>query len=492
MKKLGFCLTAFLATQIPLGAQSAIPSHPDELLYSPLIFETPDVSQYRRELENGIPVYIAPDRLLPLVTIRVYFRGGQYLEPVGKEGLTSLTGTVWRTGGAGELDARELDEELDFLAANLSTGIGASNGSVSLNLLSKDLDRGLELLLDVLFRPRFQEDRIDTAKDDMLAGIRRRNDSTTSIERREWARLIYGDDFWANRLSTSKSLDLISRDDLVQFHGRLAQPENFVLAAAGDFDTEAMMVKLNQAFGRMKRGEETLPEVPQPAHRARPGVYLVNKPDVNQGRVSIGHMGVKYPLEGEFSLRIASDVLGEQGLTSWIAKRVRSEEGLAYDAAGAHRIQYTYPGTFRAGFQSKSASCARAAKIVLELVEKLRSDGISQEELETSQNSFIQTFPNRFQNAMQTVSLFAIDDVLNRPHQYWQEYRQGIEAVALPDVKGSAQRHIHPDQFVILVVGNIEEILAGDPDYPDVKFENFGELVRLPLRDPLTLEPIEE
>ena len=62
-----------------------IPERPEELKFLELTYELPDASELRIELENGTPVYAFPDRQLPLVHLEVYFRGGSYLEPRGKE-----------------------------------------------------------------------------------------------------------------------------------------------------------------------------------------------------------------------------------------------------------------------------------------------------------------------------------------------------------------------------------------------------------------------
>ncbi len=129
-----------------------IPDRPEKLAYPDLTFDVPDADALRFELTDGTPVYAKQDSQFPLVNITVYFRGGRYLEPEGKAGLAAITGDAWRTGGAGERTAQELDEELDFLAANLGTNIGDVTGSVSLNVLSKDLDAAMALLMDVAHR----------------------------------------------------------------------------------------------------------------------------------------------------------------------------------------------------------------------------------------------------------------------------------------------------------------------------------------------------
>ena len=469
---------------------ATIPARPEQLKYPALAFKVPDAAAMRVTLANGVPAYVAADRMLPLVTVQVFFRGGKYLEPVGKEGVAELMGTVWRTGGAGTLDAKALDEELDFLAASLTTSVGGVSGSVSLNLLSKDLDRGLGLMMEVLRAPRFDEARLAKAKEDVLSEMKRRNDETEAIEAREWDRLVYGDGYWINRLATKASVDGITRADLVAFHQLLANPANFVVAVAGDFDRAAMIAKLNATLGAWKPTGKGVPAVPQPTDSAKPGVYMVNKPDVNQGRVSIGTLGVKRPLPDEFALEVANDILGGGGFTAWMMSRVRSDEGLAYSAYSQYSIGDLYPGVFRAFFQSKSSTCAQAAKLTVDLMNKMRAGEVTDKELVTSKNSFTETLPRLFESKLRTATRFAQDELVGRPHAYWTTYREKVGAVTVPEVGEAARAHMRTDRLIILVVGNVDAILKGSPDHQEASFAALGPIVRLPLRDPLTLQPL--
>jgi len=285
-------------------------------------------------------------------------------------------------------------------------------------------------------------------------------------------------------------VDAITRDDLVAFHKRLANPANFVVAVAGDFDRKVVIAKLNATLGAWKATGAPVAPVPQPKGSARPGVYLVDKPDVNQGRVSIGQIGAKRPVADESSLEVANDILGGGGFTAWMMSRVRSDEGLAYSAYSQYGIGDTVPGTFRAYFQSKSATCAQAAALTVGLIDKIASQTVSAKELDTSKASFIETFPRTFETKLRTVTRFAQDELVGRPHSYWNDYRPRMSAVDAAAVEKAAQAHIRKDKLIVLVVGNVDEILKGHPDHPEAKFENFGPLVRVPLRDPLTLEPI--
>ncbi len=481
------CVLAVGVTALAGG----IPPRPEQLTFPPLSFQPPDPGTMRFTLSNGIPVYARPDRQLPLVTITVLFRGGQYLEPAGKEGLADLTSEVWRTGGAGERTAQELDEELDFLAADLSTSVDDVSGSVRLNVLAKDLDAGVDILMDVLTRPRFQDDRFAKAKEDLIQRMKERNDHTASIEAREWNRLIYGDDYWMNRLPTKASVDAVTTQDCKTFVHRLIQAQNIVVAASGDFDRTALKALLDRTLGALPGGEATVPPVPQPHAEPEPGVYVVNKPDVNQGRVSLGHVAYRLGHPDEFALRVGNDILGGGGFTSWIMKRVRSDKGLAYHAGSYISFPTSYPGVFRALFQSKSRTVPGALGITLRLIEKLRTEKVGQEELTTAKNSFIQTYPRRFESAEATARLFATDELLGRDHQYWLTWREQVRKVTADQILAAARRDLHPDRMVILVVGNLADIMKGHPDYDD-RLTDFGPIHRLPLRDPLTLEPLPE
>ena len=209
---------------------------------------------------------MVPDRELPLVNIVVYVHTGDFVEPVGKEGLASMTGYLLARGGAGTNSADQLEERLALLAAGLGSDISGTQGSVNMNLLSKDLDEGLSILRDVLFAPKFQDDKIALRKQEVLQDMQQRNDDTSAIEGREAGILAYGENFWDNRYSTKASIDSIMRADIENFHKKYFVPKNFVLAVSGDFDRDAMIAKLEKLFS----GQNTQGEVqPKDSYRRR-------------------------------------------------------------------------------------------------------------------------------------------------------------------------------------------------------------------------------
>jgi zinc protease len=472
----------------PLAAQT-IPDSPDKLVFQPIAYEPPVARDYRVVLKNGMVVYIAEDRALPLVNIAITVRVGSWLEPVGKEGLAAFTGSQIRRGGTRRLTAEELDEKLDFLAAQASTGIGPTSGSANLNCLSDNLDEALGVFVEMLREPRFQEDRLALAQEQTLQEMKKRNDDSGDIEAREWGVLVYGESFFTNRFTTDSSVKGLTRDDLVAFHRKYFHPANMIAAVSGSFSRIEMLRKLEAAFAGWPGTKPVVPPIPDAISPATPGLYRIEK-DVNQGRVSMGLPTVKRDHPDVYALEVMNEILGGSGFTARITKTVRSNEGLAYSAGSGFSPGIWFPGRFRAEFQSKSRSVPYAASLVMDEIRKLRDGGVTAEELDTIKNSLTQTFPSNFASKAQSMAIFASDEYTNRDPSYWRTYRDRIRAVTAADVQRVAREHIVPEKMIVLVVGHQPDIDLGDEKHP-VKLAELapgGKVATLPLRDPMTMK----
>ena len=483
-------LLLVMPTTVQTASAQTIPAHPRQLSFEPLEFEPPAAERHRHTLSNGVVVFVVEEHTLPLVSVSVTVRTGSYLDPEGKAGLASLTGSQMRAGGTATLSAADFDEEAAFLAAEIGSSIGGTSGRASFNSLTKDLDAALNLFFGMLRSPGFDQSRLDLAKSQTLQGMERRNDSTGSIEGREWGRLMRGDAHFSARPTTRRSIESIAREDLIAFHERYYHPGAFIFSVSGDVTPDEILPKLEAHMADWPIRTDPVAPVPEPSHELSPGVYAVEKSDVNQGRVSIGHLAIRRDNPDRYALLVMNDILGGGGFTSRLMTRIRSDEGLAYSASSSFGMGTYYDGVFRVSFQSRSETVARAASIVLEEIDRMRDTQVTEAELRTSKASFIETFTRNFSSAASTANLFASDEYTGRDPEYLVHYRDRIGAVTGDDVARVARQYLNPDQLVILITGDIATIEQGDPDNPEYSLDRLssGPITRIPLPDPFTME----
>lgn len=482
---------AALAAPPPAGG---IPDRPEKIEFKPLDFQPPGAGEFRKVLKSGAPVYLAPSAEFPLVNIVFTFKGGAYLDPSDKVGLADMTAEMIRRGGTTSVNADEVNEKFDFLAAQANVFAGAQAVSASLNTLKSNLDESFALFIDMLRNPGFQEDKIKVYLGEELEAMKQRNDDAAGIMGREWPALVYGRDHFEARQTTKASLESISSSDMRAFATRVLQPGNLIIAVTGDFEPGAMMALLDKAFEGWAKGEK-MPDPPAPTATIAPGLYHIEK-DIPQGKVNIGMRGLKRDDPDYFPVVIMNDILGGGGFTSRITNRVRSDEGLAYRAGSRFSFPVYYPGLFGASFDSKNRTCALATKIIFQEIEKIRTEKVTDKELDTAKKGLIETFPRQFESKPVMLNVFVNDEWTNRDPNFWKNYRDRVAAVTTDDVLRVAKKYLTPENMAILVVGKWSEIEPGDPTQQDANrtasMKDFfaGKSSALPLRDPMTLQPI--
>ena len=238
-------LIATAMVALPAGAQV---SSVDDIEYPALrSFEPP--SPERIELDNGMVVLLLQDDELPLIDVVARLRIGTRFETPANAGLMAILGEALRTGGTAAMSGSDLDEYLDSKAATIEANIGTTAGSVNASFLSEDAAELMPVVADVIRNPVFDEDKIEVARTQVNAGIARQNDDPQGIMFREFRELVYGDDSAYAIPNTYDSVASVSRDDLVENHGKYFAPDRTILGVVGDFNRDEMLGLIESAFG---------------------------------------------------------------------------------------------------------------------------------------------------------------------------------------------------------------------------------------------------
>jgi predicted Zn-dependent peptidase/outer membrane lipoprotein-sorting protein len=361
-----------------------------------------------------------------------------------------------RTGGTTSRTGDELDEILENLAASVETGIGDDAGSASMSVLKEDLDTGLSILADILMNPAFREDKIDLEKVQHRSAISRRNDNPGGITRREFSKLIYGADSPYARTTEYDTINSIIRDDLVAFYQKFFRPNNVILGVLGDFNSEEMLAKIQETFKGWEPAEIDLPEKPQIPEAYGKKIALVNKDDVNQTNIRMGHIGWLRKNEDYPALVVMSQILGI-GFSSRLINSIRVEKGLAYSVGNNYGAGYDVPGVFFIACGTKSEATVTAIEAILVEVEKMRTDEVSDDELKQAIDGFMNSSVFDYDTKGEILSRALRYEYHDYPQDFVEQLMAGIREVTKADVKRVAAEYLHPDKFTLIAVGKVSD-----------------------------------
>jgi zinc protease len=426
-------------------------------------------------LPNGMVLMLLEDHELPLVEITARIKTGTRLDPQGKTGLGNIAGQVMRTGGTKKMTGDQVDDFLEARAAEVETGVAVDSGFASLSCLVQDFPEVVKVYADILREPVFAEEKIKIAKTGMRGAIARRNDNPQGIVFREAAKLVYGADSPYAAQTEYATVDAITRDDLLAWHKTYVQPNRIILGVSGDFNAKQMAASLRDLFKDWPKGPE--PKDPQPSFQAnvKPGIYWVQKEDMTQSNIVMGHLGIRKDNPDYYAVEVLNEAFGGS-FAARLFSNVRSNKGLAYTVNGGVRSNYDYPGTFNTFMTTKTETTAAGIDALLEEIDGIVKNPPSEAEVKRAKESILNSFVFNFASTSQILSQQLLYAYFGYPADFLARYRENIDKVTAADVARVAGKYIHKDQLAILVVGP-----SKGHDRP---LESFGKVAKIDVTIP--------
>ena len=458
-------------------AQPKLPK--DKFDFPPLAkIQIPKVEIF--QLANGMKFFLVEDHDYPTIDMQASIRVGSKYDPKDKIGLASFTADLLRIGGTKDISGNELDKKLEMMAATIECGIGIEQGTLYVSMLQEDLEDVLELTASILMRPTFAKNKLQLLKIQARASISRRNDNVNAIVRREFPKLIYGGESPYARHTEYATIGAIQRKDIVNFYQKYFHPNNIVMAIWGNFKTEKMKKLLKKQFGHWKFQKIDFPVPKQVKYDFRYTVNLVDKKDVNQSSIVLGHIGGLVKNPDYPALSIMNHILSFERMF----KKIRTNEGLAYSVWGHYGCQFVHPGTFSVGAQTKSQSTVRAIRLMLKEIKLFMEKGVTKAELEQAKSRYLNSFVFRFRDKSSILRRMMTYAYYGYPLDFSQRIKEKLEKVTCKDVLYVARKYLKPDKVQILVVGNKK--------YFDEPLKNLGKVNVIDIRisQPKSKKPV--
>ncbi len=428
----------------------------------------------RIQLKNGMVIFLQENHELPLIGGYARIRGGSRTEPAEKIGLVDIFGDAWRTSGTAKMNGDQMDDYLEARAAKIETDGGIDSTSISFDCLKSDFNDVFALFVDLLRNPDFKDEKIALSKDQIKTGIARRNDSSQGIAGREASFLAYGKDNPYVRVPQYWTVDAVKRDDLAAWHKAHVVPNNILIGIEGDFDSKEMEAALQKAFDAWPKGTPT-PEPNIALNPAKPGVYVADKPEVNQSEVRMVELGIDRKNPDYFAVSVFNELFGG-GFSSRLFSNLRTKQGLAYSVGGGIGSAMDHQGVTRLSIGTKTQTTADAIKGMMGQIDELKTNPPTEAELKRAKDSVLNSFVFNFDTPGKVLREQMTYEYYGYPKDFLERYRTEVEKVTLADVNRVAQKYLKKDQLAIVIVGNASEI--------EKSLSGFGPVTKLDISIP--------
>jgi len=406
---------------------------------------------WKSNLSNGIRIWGIKHSELPLVSYSLVIEGGRMLESPEKAGLANLVATMMNEGTKNKTP-EELEDAIGMLGASINVRADNEDISINVSTLTKNFEKTLALVEEMLLEPRWDEEQFALAKSRIINALKRNTASPDYLANRTLNKLIYGDNILAYDLTgTEESVASITIDDLKDFYNRYFSPSVARFIIAGDIDQQKVESALAGLNSRWQAKEINVPELKTPAPPEKAQIYFVDVPGAKQSVIAIGTPSIPRSHPDFYPATVANYKLGGSfnGIFNLI---LREEKGFTYGARSSFSGGRNY-GAFTASSRVRTDATLESVTIFKTEMEKYR-ENIPQDYVDFTKSALMKNNALRFETLNALVNMLNTMSAYNLPEDYIKQEEAFVKELTADKILEYARKYIDPGKMYYVVVGD--------------------------------------
>lgn len=416
-------------------------------------------------LKNGLTVLLLEKRSVPLIDMFAIVKTGAAADPLGQEGLASVTAALLRKGTKTRT-AQQFAAEFDYIGGSFEADASAEFSGVSAEFLTKDLARGLDLFSDAVLHPTFPQNESDKVLAQSLDGVKSLKDEPRSVLGLYYDGYLYGTHPYGRSSDGDElSLKRIQRDAILRFYEANYAPGNTILGVAGEFDAVELGKKLEETFGSWPARAVANTAIPAAAPVKGKKLLLIDKPDATQTYFAIGNIGVAINDPDRVAIRVVNTIFGGR-FTSELNEALRVESGYTYGATSRFDSRKV-PGPFGIYSFTKNETTTPAIDLALEVLEKLHKNGVTAEQLASAKSYIKGQFPPSIETSAQLARRIVTNEFYGLNDDEVNQLEARVDAVTPEIARQVIGKHFPLDNLVFVLIGNASAIRPAVKKYAD-------------------------
>lgn len=427
-----------------------------KMKFEPLKWEVPAVGKDIKKVagESGIVLYIKENHSLPLVEINVYIKGGPAYMEYGQKLHPWLIASCLMRGGTLSYDPDELIDSLEFNAIDINVKSNDEYFSLSMAFQPQFEELAIKLMEEILFKPRFDAEIVYNEKLKIINEWQRSMDDPGQLLYEASKEVLYNGHPLGSK-PDFESFNAVTPQEILGIHKRFFQPKNMVVSVVGDINSDNLVNILFSVFDSKYNNDYDLELKPAPTLGERK-VYFVQR-EIPQGYIHFVQDAPAGYFEDTYKISLVSDILGG-GFNSKIVSKVRNELGLAYSTYAYFSSLTNLKGTFYAFSATRSDAVEQSIYCIEDVIKQMENGQISEEELNLSKESFLNSSVTSVRNDWAYVQRLALRSLFGFPDDYFERMNDEIKDLTLQDIKDASKEYLDHEKMSIIIVGDSTKI----------------------------------
>ena len=395
--------------------------------------------------------WLVNDNNLPIIAIKLAFKAGSGLDPIGKKGLANMTVSLLDEG-AGNYSAKEFKRILADNSITLNFNVSHDNFYINLYTLKENLDLSFQLLDLALTKPTFKLQEIDRIKGNIKLILEQSYKDPNEIGTRLFREILFeGHPYQYDTLGIREDIDKIEKKDLESFLNNNLTLENLFVAASGDINESELKKYLEKYFIKFDK-EKKVNKVPIHKKNIKPNIFL-HKKDLRQSSILFAGEGISKTDPYFYPAYVMNYILGGGGFFSRLTTEVREKRGLVYSVY-SYLYRYDKYNFFSGGAQTSNENVNKVIKIIKEELVKIKNQGVTESELNDAKNYLINSYVLRLNSNKKVASILLNTQMDGLNTDFFKKRNDYINSVSLEDIKVVAKKILDENQIFFLIIGN--------------------------------------
>lgn len=390
---------------------------------------------------------------VPWLSLTFMAKRGAETDPLNKPGVADWAAELL-TLGTLQRTQLQLAEDIESRGAALNARGGWDATLVNLEGLAEDFSELMASLAEVVQTPGFPEDEFSLLAERRRAELVHQQDDPREMANVRYLRLFFGDSPYGHAVPGDlRSLDNIGVADLQEFYRREFTPATSTLVVVGMTAFDHIKAEAARLWGNWTgAGPASPPYAAAPENLCAPGIYLLDRPDLTQSEIRMGHLGLPRVHPDYFPLKLMNYILGEGGFSSRLMARIRSDLGFTYGIRSSFSFRRA-PGPFIVSTFTPAANTAQVVEEIRTVITEVHQNGVAAQELAEAQSYYVGHFPLGLETSRGIARQAMSIDLYDLGTDYLKRYCDQIRGVTLKTAAAAARDHLQPDNLVTLVLG---------------------------------------